>query len=884
MRKHRNFFLLLAADALSPFPPSVNLVASQRHRNNLKGQHCCYATHSAFPVPQNSPPDLVELGFLRPKPQEPSNSLGLTADDLKAEHALKEAVRTLKTPRQLRLFFVHLLVNSCVRSPISTWHTFQDAFALDHIVRSDNINIGVNQALEEIGRSLEEHGKSLGVYGLPEPAFHSREVELEFAQWKDREFLATRAAKATAKLNAEQYQVYSEILDAVDDGRPLCAFVDGKAGRGKTFLVNAICNKLRSLGRIVLPTATSGFASQLYPGGKTTHSTFKVPVDDEIVDLESPIEAHDPRGELIREAAVIIWDEAPMAKSSVLKCVEETCRRVMCNDLPFGGKVVVLLGDFRQTCPVIRHGTRRQIVNASILSSPLWRQFSLYRLTQPVRNAEDMPFAEFVDSIGDGAGPHVPLDMLGKVSHRDELIDFVYPQTTLADPVKCLKRAILAPTNDQVDEYNEEILSRIDGVQRTYQSADSLKEDEEIDGVSPETVLKNVERMPLPGVPSHGLTVKANGVYRLMCNYAPDRGLVKNTRVVIKSLGKRIITVRILRGLAGVSVLDAEDILISRISFTTPLESGHTLVRRQFPLSPAYATTFNSCQGLTLDVVGVDLTRPVFSHGFTMPMLGFGVAYGFDKPIDTKIITKPALLEAFKTGYRHVDTARSYRNEIEVGEAIEASGLKRDDLFVTTKIHSAIHGFDNTIRTVDSSLNDMGLDYIDLYLIHDPKAGSELRLETYKALLEAKRQGKIRSVGVSNYSAKHLEEIVAAGYELPSVNQIELHPFCQQKPIVNYCKAHSIIIQAYCPIVRGRLDNSVILGVARKYNKDPAQILLRWSLQHGFVPLPKSSQPARIYSNAALYDFHLTEGDMSELDALDKGNDGAISWNPVDVD
>lgn len=342
----------------------------------------------------------------------------------------------------------------------------------------------------------------------------------------------------------------------------------------------------------------------------------QVPVGEEGQVLSSSVEAHDPRGELIREAAVIIWDEAPMANSAVLACVEETCRRVMRNDLPFGGKVVILLGDFRQTCPVIRHGTRRQVVDASIRSSPLWRQFSVYRLSQPIRNAEDLPFADFVDSIGDGVGPNVALDMLQKVSNNDDLINFVYPRAILDDPTACLRRAILAPTNDQVDEYNNEILNRIQGIQRTYLATDSLKEGAEVDATPPASVLNDVARQPPPGMPARALTIKVNGVYRLMCNLSPDRGLVKNTRVVIIAMGKRIITVRILRGIGAGSVLvDMEDVLISRIPFTTVVESGHTLVRRQFPLAPAYATTFNSCQGLTLDVVGVDLTRPVFSHG-----------------------------------------------------------------------------------------------------------------------------------------------------------------------------------------------------------------------------------------------------------------------------
>lgn len=226
----------------------------------------------------------AQPSFLNPQATRASNLAGpsrhgrlLVSDGHKAEHALAEAVQTLKTPQQLRSFFVHLLVNDHIASPITIWNTFQDALAHDLIVKHDNVNVGVNETLQELDRALEEHGKSLVYYGLPQPSFHSREVELELEKWdSQRTFLAARSATAVSKLNAEQYGIYTEIMDAVTNRKPLCAFVDGKAGRGKTFLVNTICNKLRSEGHIVLPTATSAFAAQLYPGGKTTHSVFKV--------------------------------------------------------------------------------------------------------------------------------------------------------------------------------------------------------------------------------------------------------------------------------------------------------------------------------------------------------------------------------------------------------------------------------------------------------------------------------------------------------------------------------------------------------------------------------------------------------------------------------
>ncbi|KAL6308067.1 Aldo/keto reductase [Sparassis latifolia] len=259
-----------------------------------------------------------------------------------------------------------------------------------------------------------------------------------------------------------------------------------------------------------------------------------------------------------------------------------------------------------------------------------------------------------------------------------------------------------------------------------------------------------------------------------------------------------------------------------------------------------------------------------------MPLLGFGVYQNYT--------TRESVLQAFAAGYRHVDSAQAYRNEAHVGEAVRESGLDRGDLFITTKCINKTHGYESTLRGVDLSLEKFGFDYVDLFLIHDPMSGTERRLQTYKALQEARKSGKIRSVGVSNYGVKHLEEIRKAGMEMPSVNQIELHPFCRQKPIVAYCKEHSIVVQAYCPIIRGKMDHPTIQKLAEKYKRDPAQVLLRWSLQKGFVPLPKSATPARIRSNAQLYDFALDDEDISSLDALDRGKEGAVSWNPVDVE
>lgn len=197
--------------------------------------------------------------------------------------------------------------------------------------------------------------------------------------------------------------------------------------------------------------------------------------------LQSSVTPGSPCAQLLRETSLFIWDETPMANSAVLGCCDDVLQMVCDPNQPFGGKPLVLLGDWRQTCPVIRRGTQAQVVSASIKMSPLWHHFTTYRLVAPIRNAEDPEFAAFVDGIRDGDGPQIDLQpFLPIVKEATELIDFVYPPQTLMDPTSCLTRSILAPTNMQVNAYNSTLLHRVDGAQRTYLAADSLKEAEDL--------------------------------------------------------------------------------------------------------------------------------------------------------------------------------------------------------------------------------------------------------------------------------------------------------------------------------------------------------------------------------------------------------------------
>ncbi|KZT25171.1 Aldo/keto reductase [Neolentinus lepideus HHB14362 ss-1] len=273
-------------------------------------------------------------------------------------------------------------------------------------------------------------------------------------------------------------------------------------------------------------------------------------------------------------------------------------------------------------------------------------------------------------------------------------------------------------------------------------------------------------------------------------------------------------------------------------------------------------------------------TTVEIAPGIHMPQLGFGV-YASPRSICERSV-KHALLHA---GFRHIDSALYYENEAEVGAAIKASELPRDQIFVTTKILAPPPNDPEGEKLRDllnEAVSRFGLDYVDLFLIHTPTSGPEGRRKMWEGLEQLKQSGKTRSIGVSNFGVKHLQELAAVSSTKPAVNQVELHPWCQQKDIVDYCKRNGITVQAYCPLTRGqKFDDPTLMRLVYATLKDPAQILLRWSLQKGFSPLPKSDTPSRIDADADVYDFELTDEQMALLDGLDQGAKGAIDTNPV---
>ena len=262
--------------------------------------------------------------------------------------------------------------------------------------------------------------------------------------------------------------------------------------------------------------------------------------------------------------------------------------------------------------------------------------------------------------------------------------------------------------------------------------------------------------------------------------------------------------------------------------------------------------------------------RYKLNKGEKIPIIGFGTWQTPDGQV-----AEESVLAALNSGYRHIDTAAAYGNEESVGAAIKKSGINRHELFVTTKLWNSDHGYQNTKKAIDTSLEKLGLDYLDLYLIHWPNPATmrdnwaELNAESWQAMEEAVQAGKIRAIGVSNFRKHHLDELLKTAEIKPAVNQNYLNPSDMQEDLVKYNDSLGIVNEAYSPLgTGGLLSNEVVNEIAEKYGKSPAQILIRWSLDHNFLPLPKSVHPDYIKANADVFDFDIEPEDMKKLDGL----------------
>lgn len=267
------------------------------------------------------------------------------------------------------------------------------------------------------------------------------------------------------------------------------------------------------------------------------------------------------------------------------------------------------------------------------------------------------------------------------------------------------------------------------------------------------------------------------------------------------------------------------------------------------------------------------------NNGLKIPQLGFGVWQVPDEQADT------AVAKALEVGYRSIDTAMIYKNEIGVGKAIKESAVPREELFITTKVWNSDQGYENTLRAFDESLERLGLDYVDLYLIHWPTPQYDKYVDTYKALEKLYHDGRVKAIGVCNFEIEHLERLLKECEVVPVLNQIECHPYLAQNELKEYCAKHNIFVEAWSPLEQGGevLKDEVIQKIAESHQKSSAQVVLRWHLQNNSIVIPKSVTPTRIEENINVFDFELTPNEMQEINQLNINRRRGSNPNSMNV-
>ncbi|XP_073359734.1 uncharacterized protein [Aegilops tauschii subsp. strangulata] len=525
--------------------------------------------------------------------REAAERLGLIEADNTLDDRLTEAEQWAM-PCSLRRLFATILVHCEPGDVRGLWDRHLEPMSDDYRRSRTSPDEVEQMVLLDIRGMLQSMGKDIVDFALPsiDGAFDPTEGEAREVIEETTVECDMDDTKLVSSLNLEQRAAYDEILTAVERGDGGVFFVDGPGGTGKTFLYRAMLAKVRSQGKIGIATATSGVAASIMPGGRTAHSRFKIPLscDD---GASCSFTKQSGTAKLPRMASLIIWDEASMTKRQAVEALDNSMRDIMgIRDRPFGGKTVVFGGDFRQVLPVVRRGSRGQIIDATLRSSHLWKCMRQLRLITNMRAHNDTWFADYLLRVGNGTEDvddqgnillpeDICLPSTGEVDDLEKLIDHVFPSLddNMSDSNYMTSRAILSTTNDNVDKINIRMIGRFHGDEVIYHSFDIAEDDpygyyaqEFLNGLTPN------------GLPPHALKLKLNCPVILLRNIDPANGLCNGTRLVVRGFERNTIDAEIFK-------------------------------RKQFPIRLSFAMTINKAQGQTIPIVGVYLPNPVFSHG-----------------------------------------------------------------------------------------------------------------------------------------------------------------------------------------------------------------------------------------------------------------------------
>ena len=573
-------------------------------------------------------------GNLYPSFREACRALGLLEDDAHWRTAMEEA-SAHASPHSLRVLFSILLTSCQLADPLHLWETHKNSMTEDllHRYRQATREFDApftpalyNDALIRIEDIVHEiSGDNLTHFGLPTTnRTHSDSAASDYARETayDVAVLQQFLDENEENLTVDQRIIYDRIIQLIDEKRGGFLFIDAPGGTGKTYLAKMALSRIRSQRLIALATASSGIASQLLPNGRTSHSTFKIPLD--LTSSDQPmcnIKKGTQTAKLIKECSAVFWDESTMMNRVALEAVDRTFRDIRDCQKIFGGVLFVLSGDFRQTLPVIRGGTRANEIHSYLKSSPLWHYVETHSLTTNMRvhlhnDLNAAAFSNLLLTVGDGRIPctvdtqtiTVPEELCHIVSTDDELFDKVYDnlEDNHANIDWLMERAILAPLNETVNAINNILLNRFPGNDvKTYNAIDSVPNEDD----ATQYPLEFLNSLQPSGMPPYQLRLKIGLPVMVLRNLAP--GIANGTRLIIRKTMERCLETVISTGSRKGEIL-----YLPMISLT-PSDTGlpFTFTRRQFPIKPAMAMTINKSQGQTLKVAGLELQDPCFSHG-----------------------------------------------------------------------------------------------------------------------------------------------------------------------------------------------------------------------------------------------------------------------------